>query len=67
MEKNHFRYPVTLERDGNGMTVSFPNVPEAHTFGIDEADALRHAVDALETALSLYVDARKPLPRWECG
>jgi antitoxin HicB len=42
--------------------VTFPDVPEAITFGADEADALSHAVDALETALSFYVDDRKALP-----
>ena len=35
---------------------------EAITFGADDDEALLQAVDALETALSLYVDARKPLP-----
>jgi antitoxin HicB len=57
-------YPAILEPDDNGtIRVSFRDVPEAHTFGDDEAEALLHAVDALETALSFYVDARKSLPR----
>jgi hypothetical protein len=42
--------------------VTFPDVPEAITFGANEEEALRHAVDALETALSFYVEDRKPLP-----
>jgi antitoxin HicB len=42
--------------------VTFTDVPEAITFGADEDEALLQAVDALETALSFYVDARKPLP-----
>ena len=37
-------------------------MPEAVTFGADKEEALLQAVDALETALSFYVDARKPLP-----
>jgi len=58
------RYPVTLKRDTNGtILVSFLDVPEAHTFGEDEAEALLRAVDALETALSLYVDDRRDIPR----
>ena len=57
-----FDYPVTLTPDGNTVLVSFVDVPEAITFGVDEDEALLHAVDALETALSFYVDARKPLP-----
>ena len=40
-------YPVLLERDDNDtILVSFPDFPEAHSFGNDEADALRHAQDA---------------------
>jgi antitoxin HicB len=36
-----FTYPVTLEKDDNGtILVGFPDVPSAHTFGDDEADAL---------------------------
>lgn len=57
-----FDYPVTLTPDGDTVLVTFPDVPEALTFGADEDEALLQAVDALETALSFYVQARKPLP-----
>ncbi len=57
-----FNYPVSLTPDGDTILVTFADVPEAITFGADEAEALRHAVDALESGLSFYVDARKPLP-----
>lgn len=58
-----FDYPAILTPDDNGtVLVTFPDVPEAITFGDDEEDALRQAVDALETALSFYVEARRPLP-----
>lgn len=58
------RYPVNLERDTNDtVLVSFPDVPEAHTFGDDADEALMHAVDALETALSMYVDDRREIPQ----
>ena len=57
-----FDYPVTLTPDDGALLVTFPDVPEAITFGADEGEALLHAVDALETALSFYVDARAPLP-----
>lgn len=57
-----FDYPVTLTPDDGTVLVQFPDVPEAITFGADEDEALLQAVDALETALSFYVDARKPLP-----
>lgn len=57
-----FDYPVNLTPDDGAVLVTFPDVPEAITFGMDEDEALLQAVDALETALSFYVDARKPLP-----
>ena len=56
-------YPVILEaQPEGGFVVTFPDVPEAITQGEDEEEALLYAVDALETALSFYVEARKPLP-----
>jgi len=57
-----FDYPVTLTPDDGTVLVTFTDVPEAITFGADEDEALLQAVDALESALSFYVDARKPLP-----
>jgi antitoxin HicB len=57
-----FNYPVILTPDGDTILVTFPDVPEAITFGQNQEQALLQAVDALETALSFYVDARKPLP-----
>ncbi len=57
------RYPVKLERDTNGtILVSFPDLPEAHTFGHDRAEALARAADALETALMGYVENRQAIP-----
>jgi antitoxin HicB len=57
------RYRVELVPEKTGaVSVSFPDVPEAHTFGEDESEALLRAVDALETALSMYVDSRQPIP-----
>ncbi len=57
-----FDYPVILIPDEGTFLVTFPDVPEAITFGVTEAEALLHAVEALETGLSFYVNARKPLP-----
>ena len=57
-----FDYPVTLTPDDGTVLVTFADVPEAITFGADEDEALLQAIDALETGLSFYVDARKPLP-----
>lgn len=57
-----FDYPVILTPDDGTMLVTFPDVPEAITFGADTDEALLQAVDALESALSFYVDDRKALP-----
>lgn len=57
-----FDYPVILTPDDGTVLVTFPDVPEAITFGADTDEALLQAVDALESALSFYVDDRKPLP-----
>ena len=55
---NTFDYPVTLEtQTEGGFVVTFSDVPEAITQGEDEA--LLYAVDALESALSLYVNDRQ--------
>ena len=57
-----FDYLVTLTPDDGTVLVTFVDVSEAITFGADEDEALLNAMDALETGLSFYVDARKPLP-----
>ncbi|MBN4073574.1 type II toxin-antitoxin system HicB family antitoxin [Mariprofundus ferrooxydans] len=62
-----YAYPVTLEQDGDSILVTFPDIPEAITFGEDKGAALLQAQDALETALELYVDARRPLPSASVG
>ena len=56
-------YPAQFvsEPEG-GFTVTFRDVPEAITCGDTEDEAALMAVDALETALSIYVDGRRPLP-----
>jgi antitoxin HicB len=57
-----FDYPVILTPDDGTVLVTFPDAPGAITFGADTDEALMYAVDAVETALSFYVDDRKPLP-----
>ncbi len=58
-------YPAVLdpEADGCAINVSFPDVPEALTWGDNEAEALVLAEDCLVTALNRYVRAGKSLPR----
>jgi antitoxin HicB len=57
------KYPVRLkaEREG-GYVVTFPDIPEAITQGEDIDDALRHAADALESALDFYFEERRRIP-----
>lgn len=57
------RYPVTLTPDEGTLLVRFPDVPEAITFGEDEAEALKRAVDALESALMTYMEDGKEIPQ----
>jgi antitoxin HicB len=57
------RYPVNLEPDDNDtVLVTSPDFSEMVTFGDDEADALRHAVDALETVMIGRMTDREPIP-----
>ena len=56
-------YPAVLKRDMNDtILVSFPDFPEAHTFGDDERDALARAADLLEDVLADYIEKRRDVP-----
>jgi len=57
-----YAYPVNLQQDGDTILVTFHDIPEAITFGEDEAEALLQAQDALDTALEMYVDDARPFP-----
>jgi antitoxin HicB len=49
--------------DDNGtLLVTFPDVPEAVTFGEDEAEALLRAEDALLVMFAAYMDDHQPIP-----
>jgi antitoxin HicB len=56
------RYPVTLEIEKNGVLVGCPDIPEMHSVGDTVEDALREALDGLESAIELYFDNRRPIP-----
>ncbi len=56
-------YPVILTPDDNDtFLVTFPDIPEAVTFGETEAEALVYALDALETILEAYLDDKRSIP-----
>lgn len=56
-------YLARLEPDDDSWLVTFAAIPEAITGGIDEAEALTNAVDALEVALLTYARDGRPLPQ----
>ena len=56
------RYPVDLARDGDTHIAFVPDLPGAHTFGDDEAEALARAVDAAETAIMAMMAGREDIP-----
>ena len=56
-------YPVHLEPDDNStILVTFPDIPEAVTYGDDAADAVNHAAGALTAMFSAYMDDRQLIP-----
>lgn len=56
-------YPIRLERDDNGtILVSFPDFPEAHTYGDSREEAIEHAADALATVIDAYIKDKREIP-----
>ena len=55
-------YPVTLAPTYEGVLVSFPDIPEALTSGLNRGEALAEAADCLLGALGGYILERRPLP-----
>ena len=52
-----------MTRDTNGTWfVQFSDIPEAITTGDDEQEAAVNAQEALEAALEIYFDERRPIP-----
>ena len=59
----HYGYPAILSEEQDGVTVTFPDVPEAVTWGTTRSEAREHAADALISALSAYVEENRPNPK----
>lgn len=54
---------MTLTPDDNDtILVTFPDFPEAATYGDDEAEALARAVDALESVIDAYIRDKRDIP-----
>jgi antitoxin HicB len=57
-----YAYPVEISEAADGVTLTFPDVPEVITCGATVEEALRRAPDALATGLSFYVADLRSLP-----
>ncbi|AHD16069.1 hypothetical protein C163_20770 [Pseudomonas sp. FGI182] len=57
-----FEYPVVVHLEDGSVWVSCPDVPEMACAGDTSEEALFDAVDALESALSFYVDQKIAIP-----
>ncbi len=58
-----YAYPAVFSEASDGITVTFPDVPEAVTWGATPAEARKRAADALISALSVYVEEGRPSPK----
>jgi len=58
-----YAYPAVFREEPDGVTVTFPDVPEAVTCGGTLAEARTRAADALISALSAYVEDNRPIPK----
>ena len=57
-----YTYPVALTPDEDTVLVTFPDIPEAITFGDDEAEALAHAGEAIEAAIGGLIKDGRDVP-----
>jgi antitoxin HicB len=57
-----YAYPANVQQEAEGVTVTFPGVPEAITCGTTPAEALERAADALVSALATYVEDDRATP-----
>ena len=61
----NFTYDAVIERDEDGYSVSFPQFPEAVTFGATRAEAAKRAAEVLVMALAERIEEGEPLPPQE--
>jgi antitoxin HicB len=59
-----YGYPANVQQAADGVTVTFPDIPEAISCGATSTEALERAADALISALATDVedDRATPLP-----
>ncbi len=56
------KYPFLLTPDGSGYMVTFPDIPEAITYGETQEEAIDLAYDCLITAFDFYFDDMRRVP-----
>ncbi|MHB1272524.1 MAG: type II toxin-antitoxin system HicB family antitoxin [Rhodanobacter sp.] len=56
------KYPVKLTRVDGAVMVTCPDLPEFSSVGGSEDEALREAVDGIETTLQMYIQDRRAIP-----
>ncbi|MCE0464885.1 type II toxin-antitoxin system HicB family antitoxin [Pseudomonas uvaldensis] len=57
-----YDFAIRFEQDATGVAVFCRDLPELNSFGDDIEHAVREAMDAIGTTLSLYVDQRRAIP-----
>lgn len=58
-----YDYAIRFEQDSTpGLAVFCRDLPELNSYGDDKEHAISEALDAIETALSIYVDQRRSIP-----
>lgn len=60
-----YTYDAVIERDGDAYSVSFPQLPEAVTFGETREEAVRRASEALVLALAERIEDGGEIPPQE--
>ena len=59
-----YDYAIRFEQDSApGLAVFCRDLPLLNSYGDDKEHAIREAVDAIETTLSIYVDQRETIPQ----
>ncbi|WP_074851297.1 type II toxin-antitoxin system HicB family antitoxin [Pseudomonas costantinii] len=62
-----YQYPLELHHEATGVWLSCPDIPEMNASGDTQAEAFAEALDGFESALSLYVEQRRAIPRASVG
>ena len=59
-----YNYAIRVEQDGSipGLTVSCRDLPELNSYGRDKEHSISETLDAIDSALSIYVDQRRVIP-----